>query len=258
MVSFLVPNQTKEPDKYRWIGRGVYTTAEASRLTAISPGRIRRWMLGYTFVRRGEIRTSPPVLSRGMGTLPESDAMTISFRDLIEIMCVSGFLNAGVRWPRLRRAYAKAAEVLGMDHPFATRRFLTDGYSVLLKVDDRVLLDLVSDQFALFEVLRPYLKTDGLDFADEFAARWWPMGKRKPVFVDGRLSFGQPVVTQGVPTLVLYRAYLAEQRARTGTMTRDSIRETIDQKTVHYVADWYSIASRSVRAAVEYETRLAA
>jgi hypothetical protein len=258
MGLFCVENQAKQPDKYRWIGRGVYTIAEASRLTGISSGRIRRWMHGYTFVRRGEVRTSPPVLSRGIDSFPDSDAVTISFRDLIEIMCVSGFLNAGVRWPRLRKAYEKAAEVLGIDHPFATRRFLTDGYSVLLKIDDRFLLDLVSNQFALFEMLRPYLRTDGLDFADEFAARWWPMGKRKPVFVDGRLSFGQPVVTQGVPTLVLYRAYLAERRARIDTTTRDSNCQTIDQKTVRYVANWYSIASRSVQAAVEYETRLAA
>jgi hypothetical protein len=173
-------------------------------------------------------------------------------------MCVSGFLNAGVRWPRLRKAYEKAGEILGIDHPFATRRFLTDGYSVLLNIDDRFLLDLVSNQFALFEMLRPYLKTDGLDFADEFAARWWPMGKRKPVFIDGRLSFGQPVVTQGVPTLVLYRAYIAERRGRNGATIGASISQTIDQKTVRYVADWYSIASRSVQAAVEYETRLAA
>ena len=251
-------NQTKQLDKYRWIGRGVYTTAEASRLTGISPGRIRRWMEGYTFVRRGEVRTSPPVLSRGLDVFPESEAVTISFRDLIEIMCVSGFLNAGVRWPRLRKAYEKAGEILGIDHPFATRRFLTDGYSVLLNIDDRFLLDLVSNQFALFEMLRPYLKTDGLDFADEFAARWWPMGKRKPVFIDGRVSFGQPVVTQGVPTLVLYRAYIAERRGRNGATIGASISQTINQKTVRYVADWYSIASRSVHAAVEYETRLAA
>ena len=193
-----------------------------------------------------------------METLPDSDAMTISFKDLIEIMCVSGFLNAGVRWPRLRKAYEKAAEVLGKDHPFATRRFLTDGYSVLLKINDKFLLDLVSDQFALFELLKSYLKTDGLDFADEFAARWWPMGKRKPIFIDGRLSFGQPVVIQGVPTLVLYRAYLAERRGGTDTTDGASTRQIIDQKTVLHVARWYSIATRSVRAAVEYETRLAA
>jgi hypothetical protein len=184
--------------------------------------------------------------------------MTISFKDLIEIMCVSGFLEAGVRWPRLRKAYERAADVLEADHPFATRHFLTDGYSVLLKVNDRLLLDLISNQFSLFEVLRPYLRTDGLDFADEFASRWWPMGKRKPVFIDGRLSFGQPVVTEGVPTIILYSAYLAERRYRNGSTTHTTIGQTIDQKTVRYVADWYSITSPSVRAAIEYEARLAA
>jgi len=253
-----VENHEKQTDKYRWIGRGVYTTAEASRLTGISAGRIRRWMEGYTFVRRGEVRKSAPVLSRGLDAFPESEAMTISFRDLIEIMCVSGFLEAGVRWPRLRKAYEKAGEVLGIDHPFATRRFLTDGYSVLLKVNDRYLLDLVSDQFSLFEMLRPYLRTDGLDFADEFAARWWPMGKRKPVFIDGRLSFGQPVITEGVPTVTLHRAYLAELRSATGSTVHAPASQTIDQKTVRYIAEWYSITSLSVRAAIEYETRLAA
>jgi Putative DNA-binding HTH domain len=253
-----VENRIKRVDNFRWIGCGIYTAAEASRLTGISAGRIRRWMEGYTFARKGEVRTSPPVLSRGLEAISESEAVTLSFRDLIEVMCVSGFLSAGVRWPRLRKAHEKAAKVLGNDHPFASRRFLTDGYSVLLNIDDKFLLDLVSDQFALFEVLRPYLKTDGIDFADEFAARWWPMGKRKPVFVDGRISFGQPVVTQGVPTLVLYRAYLAERRSRTAAAIRAPIGATIDQKTVLYVADWYSVASRSVRAAVEYEARLAA
>lgn len=258
MGTFCVEDQTKQLDKYRWIGRGVYTTTEASRLTGISSGRIRRWMEGYTFVRRGEVRKSAAVLSRGLDAFPESDAMTISFRDLVEIMCVSGFLEAGVRWPRLRKAYEKASEVVGIDHPFATRRFLTDGYSVLLKVDDSYLLDLVSDQFSLFEMLRPYLRTDGLDFADEFAARWWPMGKRKPVFIDGRLSFGQPVVAEGVPTVTLHRAYLAELRITAAKTLRAPTSQTIDQKTVRYVAEWYSITSRSVRAAVEYETRLAA
>src|SRR5258708_30938166 len=107
-----VEDHRKQTGKDRWIGHGVYTTAEASRLTGISSGRIRRWMEGYTFVRNGVVRTSPPVLSRSPDALPESEAMTISFRDLIEIMCVNGFLDAGARWPRRMTAYEKAADDL--------------------------------------------------------------------------------------------------------------------------------------------------
>jgi hypothetical protein len=83
------------------------------------------------------------------------------------------------------------------------------------------------------------------------------MGKRKPVFIDGRVSFGQPVVIEGVPTVTLHLAYLAELRGTADAVPASADR-TIDQRIVRYIAEWYSIASPSVRAAIEYETRLAA
>lgn len=194
---------------------------------------------------------------------PEERPIALTFRDLIEAMCVHGFLKAGVHWPDMRRAHQNAAKILQTSHPFATRRFLTDGHSVLLKVGEKSLLDLVSDQYALLNLLRPYLKTDGLEFEGEFVARWWPMGKREPVVLDCSRGFGQPIVKEGVPTLILYRACSAEERAKhrqvTGSITRPApaTARPVEQ-TIRYVADWYSVSARSVRAAVEYEMRLAA
>jgi hypothetical protein len=52
-----------EVPQFRWIGRGIYTPAEASRLTGVSTGRVRRWLRGYAFGRDGDRRISPPVLS---------------------------------------------------------------------------------------------------------------------------------------------------------------------------------------------------
>jgi hypothetical protein len=37
----------------RFLGIGLYTVAEAARLTCISQGRLRRWLRGYTY-RGGE------------------------------------------------------------------------------------------------------------------------------------------------------------------------------------------------------------
>jgi hypothetical protein len=61
----------------RWIGRGVYTPAEASRLTGISPGRIRRWL------RRGEQQSSPPILHPEIGGRDDG-IVALTFRDLKE------------------------------------------------------------------------------------------------------------------------------------------------------------------------------
>ena len=40
---------------------GIYTITEASHLTRVSPGRIRRWLKGYEFQSRGGRRRSPAV-----------------------------------------------------------------------------------------------------------------------------------------------------------------------------------------------------
>ena len=96
-------------DCYQWTGSGLYTIAEAARLTGISPGRVRRWMRGYTFVRGNEPRTSPPVI-RGQYALNEQGSIALSFMDLMEVRFVDAFLKKGVRWPTLRKAHDRAKE----------------------------------------------------------------------------------------------------------------------------------------------------
>jgi uncharacterized protein (DUF433 family) len=71
--------------------------------------------------------------------------------------------------------------------------------------------------------------------------RWFPMGeKRKVVVIDPQRAFGRPIVAEGgVPTEVLASAVAAE-------------------KSVERVARWYAVSPREVKAAVEFEQRLAA
>ncbi len=132
---------------------------------------------------------------------------------------------------------------------------------MLLQVGEKALLDLVSDQYALTNILKPFLKTDGLDFVGPFVGRWWPMGKRAPVMLDARRNFGQPIVKEGIPTIVLYRAARAEQTHRAKDVELELAGSAVarpSDQVIRYVADWYLIPPRSVRAAIDYEMRLAA
>src|SRR5713226_5719027 len=106
----------KSTDAYRWIGPGVYTIAEAARLTRVSQGRVRRWMKGYTFVWHGEARTSPPVFL-GQYEPTERGTVALSFQDLVEVRFVDAFLDAGVSWKNLRIAHERAAALLHVTHP---------------------------------------------------------------------------------------------------------------------------------------------
>ena len=178
---------------FQYIGYGVYSLAEAARLTGISRGRISRWTRGYTYRdRQGDPHYLPPVIG-----LPDAtDDRVLRFVDLIEVRFLEAFRRRGVSWKTLRSAAYQAARLMKHSHPFSTHRFRTDGRAILGTLDvgpDRVFLDILSDQVKFESVLAPFLY-EGLDYTvhDE-PARWWPMGKDRTVVIDPKRSFGAPI-----------------------------------------------------------------
>ena len=254
----------------------VYTIAEAARLSGLSRSRVRRWALGYSFRRGEEIRSSPPVIHSP--DHPNDGAVGLGFLDLIEIRYVKAFVEAGVSWRVLRAAHEKAAAMLSVDHPFATKKFFTDGHTILTRIDEPALLDLMGNQLVFNKIVGRYLAgSQGLDFdGGSIAVRWWPMGKKRSIVIDPRRSFGQPIVsTEGVPTAVLSRAYMAEragvaegepgeiwtpQGPKPGRVFRlpgaprsSEAEHELEKTAVARVASWYRVEKRSVLTAVEYE-----
>jgi uncharacterized protein (DUF433 family)/DNA-binding transcriptional MerR regulator len=224
------------------LGIGIYTVPEASRLTGVSPGRIRRWLRGYTFRRGEELRYSEAVWRP---ELPEIEGeLALGFRDLIEIRFVDAFRNQGVSWKTIRLAATRAMEMFGTDHPFSTRQFLTDGKTIFAEIikegGKKALLDLPKSQFAFRQIVSRSIQK-GLEFspANE-VIRWWPLGLRCRVVLDPQRAFGQPIVTkEGVPTTTLAEAIAVE-----GTVDR--------------VARIYDVGPDSVRDAIRFEKTLAA
>jgi len=224
------------------LGRGIYTVPEAARLGRIPPASIRRWLRGYYFTKDGAKVFSEKVIR---GELPIiDDTLALSFLDLLEARCLHAFRARGVGWRTLREAHGKAREAMDTDHPFSTGQFKTVGRRVMrdfaTENGDPMLLDIVRQQPAFREFLRPYLR--GLDFLPgaQFPARWFPLDGTKRVVIDPARAFGHPIVSErGVLTSILARAYAAE-----GSYDK--------------VARWYEVDVRSVKDAVEYEHALAA
>lgn len=225
------------------IGVGLYTVPEASRLTGVSQGRIRRWLLGYKFESSGKTRHSPALWTP---QLPKIDGrLGLGFLDLIEVQFIDALRDHSVSWKTIRIAAQRARELFDHDHPFATRRFLfrTDGRKIFADLyrekREKSLLDLSANQFAFERIMGPSLVA-AIDFDENQAERWWPLGRHKQVVIDPKRSFGQPIVNEGgVPTVVLADAYRAE-------------------RSIKRVVAWFDIGKAAVRDAVEYERKLAA
>ena len=217
---------------------GIYSVPDAARLTGVAPGRIRRWLRGYSF-RYGQKKYTSPAVWQGQWP-PAGKSLALGFLDLIEIRFVKAFIEAGVSWATLRLARARAQESFRVSHPFCENRFLTDGRKLLVEVQlesgESSLLDVISRQQVFVQTVRPCFKD--LEFQDGRVVRWWPLGEGGTIVVDPRRCFGQPILARsGVPTEALARA-----AAATNLLAE--------------LARWYQVNEVEVRDAVEFEQRL--
>lgn len=224
------------------LGRGIYPVPEAARLSPVPAQRIRRWLGGYGYRVRSKRRVSRPAIAADFRG--PAGARTLSFLDLIELRFVDAFRSAGVGWAAIRMASDHARDLLHHEHPFATRRFHTDGGTILLEVarssGEPELLELVARQFAFRKVLAPYLYRDIELGPKEVVARWWPMDRRHQVLIDPDRAFGHPIVDrEGVPTATLAAAFRVE-----GSIER--------------VAGTFEAGEAAVRDAVDFERQITA
>jgi uncharacterized protein (DUF433 family) len=190
------------------IGLGLYTPAEAERLTGITSSKIIRWLRGH------EVSGS---FYQALW-LPQVDLQDghvyLGFRDLMEVRVADAFISRGLSPQKVRRAIQIAREMVGEERPLSTARFRTDGRTVFLQVlteeGDHKLIDLFRSQFSFREIIERSLTN--LEMDDEgIPARWWPVGRAKKILVDPTRAFGQPIeVDSGVPATVLAAAAKAE------------------------------------------------
>ena len=227
----------------RFIGTGLYSISEASKLTGVSGQRISRWLRGYNYRYKGQKRRSKAIWSGQIEPLEGIEAL--GFLDLIEICFVDQFVKLGLSIQTIRKAAEKAYEWFEIDHPFTTQRFRTDGKRVFVEIEhdtgDTGLYDLIRNQFGLYDIILPSLYQDLRFDKSGRVSVWHPKRETPLIALDPKREFGQPIIeTVGIQTLAIADVV----RAEGGSL--DS------------VAKWFEIEPDAVRQAVEFEFRYAA
>ncbi len=188
-----------------WRTESMYSFGEAARLAHVSATTVKNWLIGYT-VRGHEV---PPLFPSGNGAM-------VSFLQMIEIMVAGRFrksaLGRSVSFRTVRDAHVNARELWGIEYPFAHMKldalgghvvhFLREGVSVA----SHQALD-APGQWTLPGLLRRET-TDQLEYDDDLAARWYPIGKKVPIVVDPRLSTGLPTIKgRGVTVQAIHNRF---------------------------------------------------
>ena len=223
-----------------YFNKGLYTVSEASGLTNVPADTFRRWVFGYAR-RRNEQRVDyPPIANPEIGKI--EGHYVVGFRDLLEARVVQAFRTAGVSWPIIHLAADNAKTPERTAHPFLSKRFRTDGRTIFLETIRNAghceLLDLAKNQHAFHAVIAPSLFKQIEFDAGDHPVRWYPLWPRKVVVLDPQRSFGRPLVSN-IPAETLAAVAKAEN-------------------SIDAAARWYDVSAEHVRAAVDWQERLAA
>jgi uncharacterized protein (DUF433 family) len=173
---------------------------------------------------------------------PIDDKLALGFLDLQEVRFIDAFLKAGVSWHLLRAAHGIARRRYEAEHPFCTRRSVTDGRQIIEEIgaqSERIAYEEVVEGQRIFpKAIQPFLRELEFDDKDR-VIRWWPLGTKRSVVLDPQRQFGQPIAAKsGVATVILQAAAAAGQSAEE-------------------IADWYEIDVAAVRDAIDFEQALA-
>ena len=216
------------------IGKGVYSIAEAARLTRLRTQRVREWFRG----RESESRIFKPVFQSDFPVV--DDEYVISFLDLIELYIGGKLRDAGISLPKLRRNYSELRRDFG-DHPFCTRQIFVGGKQIFTRglsdEDGGSVIEAISRQQYFDAIILPFLRRIEYDEVTKRAARWHIADL---VVIDPEIRFGRPIVANtGITTSTLQRAYFA------------------NGEDAAFVAAWFSVEAEHVMAAVNFENALA-
>lgn len=217
--------------------RPLYSRRDIGRLIGMRSNSIARWYDGYSTRRNGKVIVYPAWMHQPKDGL-------LSFTDLIELWFVRKFQQHKVSLPRIRSTYKMMSERLKTEHPFLKKNLWIVASSSILAVDAsddpdaKVISDPESGQLYLDKIILEV--GDKIEFdQDDFARRWFPLAKSKPVQVDPDICYGRPVVAgTRVLTSLVYSLWEAEEHNN------------------EFVKSSYDLSDEQLQAALELERAL--
>jgi uncharacterized protein (DUF433 family) len=219
------------------LDRPLYSYEEADHLAGLGRGTARRWLEGYAYTAGSGERVLQPAITNGRRS---KDEPGVSFLELVELVAIGRLKGLGFTLPQIRRIAGFCRKRLGTDYPFASPLFKTDGRDIFVG-RPTYLLDVLRRKGAQAwnEVLAPFLES--LDYQDDLARRWWPLGKAEPVIVDPDYGFGLPVVAgSGVRTEIVLERFRAGDRrdeiARDFNLTPDQVERALQFEVARLAA----------------------
>jgi uncharacterized protein (DUF433 family) len=223
-----------------------YRASEAAQILALPAGTVRAWCFGHDYRHRAD---GSPKRFRPVIEPADLDRRLLSFVNLCELHLLAVIRrHHKVTLPKVRAALDYLGQVLGVQHPLASQRFMTNGVSLFVEHAGQLLDVSQRGQQALRADFERALSRIEFDRSTGSPVLLYPYtrpmadGGEAPrsVLVDPARSFGRPVFATA-----LVRTEVIGQRFAAG----DGITE---------VAADYGVSPEDIEEALRFEHRHAA
>jgi uncharacterized protein (DUF433 family) len=214
--------------------RPVYGVGQAAALLGLRTDRVRGWLNGY---ERQHV-TYPPVIRES-----PTDRDVVTWGEFVELGYLREYRRARVSLQHIRPVMDRLRDEFGVRYPLAHARPFVYDKQLVLQIQDEADLDpslaiviRSGQEIMLAPGVEAYLQK--VEFVDDVVARLRPAGKTSPVVIDPNFTFGLPCI-RGVATESIAELYRAGD-------------------TLDFLADSFDLPAEDIRAAIAYETQLAA
>ncbi len=240
-----------------------YTIAEVAKYVRVPPSTLRSWVRGRHYrTSRGDRFFRPIIVwawspSSAAQQWEWLDAVRrsserethLSFANLIEAYVLAGLTRKyKLKLNKVRAALEYVSRELQSDHPLFTTQFWTDRRDLFIKEFEHLLNVSRAGQYALRDVLEPYLDRVVLD-ENDLPIRLFPLTRPdeysspRIIAIDPRVSFGRPIVARvGIPTgEIASRVRAGDSRERVAREFEMSLEEV--DEALRYESAKQSIAA---------------
>ncbi len=197
---------TANGNGHEWRIRPMYSISRAAHLSGLTTYNIRRWLYGID----QPSQQMQPVFPDAHRDLPY-----ISFLQLVELVIAKHFRGKRIRLERIRRAHSFAKTAFTTDYPFAHLNLKTFGVNILVEFQEKEpgpsLLSLdPGGQWMFPGVVAEEISK--IEFLNELAARWYPLGMTVPLVIDPRMAAGQPTIPdRGITVATVFKRWEANE-----------------------------------------------
>jgi uncharacterized protein (DUF433 family) len=214
--------------------RPAYGIGQAAALLGLRTDRVRGWLNGY---ERQQVAYPPAIRET------PSDSEIVTWGEFVELGYLREYRRARVSLQHIRPVIDRLREEFGVPYPLAHSRPFVYDRQLVLQIQDEAHLDpslaiviRSGQEIMLAPGVEAYLQK--VEFVDEVVARLRPAGKTSPVVIDPDFAFGLPSI-RGVATESIAELYRAGD-------------------TLDFLAESFDLPAEHIRAAIAYETQLAA